>query len=98
MGRDEEIRHVVVIGARALEPLDVPPVGEGDLLVGDDRHEERWDPIRAELHLSVHRRDEPGRHVLGVGGARAEVPGSGQVVATLDRGAKPIGEELATHR
>ena len=93
--RHEQILHVVVERAGRLQSLHVPPVGEDDLLAGDDRHHELRHAAFAYGHLTVHGCDEPGAHVFGVTGTRPEIPRTGNPVATVDSFAEPVGEELA---
>ena len=94
----EEVGDVVVVAARPLQPLDVPAVGEDDLVAGDHRHQQRGDPVVADHQLAVHRGHEAGGHVLGMPGAGAELPGPGDPVAAVDRLAQAVREELAAHR
>ena len=93
--RDEDIRHAVVVAARPLEALDVPAVGEHDLVPGDHRHQQRGDPVVADHQLTSIGGHEAGGHVLGVSGARPEVPGPGDPVAAVDGLAEAVREELA---
>ena len=48
-------------------------------------------------HLTPGGRDEPGGDIVRMPGTRAEIPGSGDPVAALNRLAGAVGEELPSH-
>ena len=96
--RYEDVLHAVVVGSGSLEPLDIPPVVEADLLARYDGHPHVGHAFADPAHLSVVHREEPCRDVFRMACPRAETPRPAQRVAAVHRAALPIGEELATHR
>ncbi len=95
---NEYIFDAVVIGPGALESLHMPAVLEGDLLARDHRHRHLREPFTGPAHLAVVHREEAGADVLGVAGAGAEAPRSGDPVAAGHGSALAVGEELSAHR
>ena len=76
----------------------MPSVGEDDLVAGDHGHQQLRDAGLPGDHLAAGGGDEPCRDVLGVPGARTEVPGSGDPVPAVDLFTEPVGKELPAHR
>ena len=93
----EEIDDIVVVGTGSLESLDVPSIGEHDLVARDDCGHESDLAVCVDTELPVDDRQESGTHELGMSRPRTEVPRTGDHVATLDPDALAVGSELAAH-
>ena len=96
--RHEHVHRVVVIGASSLETLHIPAVGEGDVIARHDRHLHVGKALADPAHLAVVHRDESGRDVLRMSGARAEAPRPAQSVTTINGLTLAVRKELAAHR